>query len=39
MHTKDLYWSVGMIYDPRSLSEVSAADSGMDGVLQGFPGY
>jgi hypothetical protein len=32
--TKDLCWSMGMIYDPRELPGVSIADPGVDGVLQ-----
>jgi hypothetical protein len=39
--TKDLYWSVGTIYDPRELPEVSTAGLGIGrGVthrLQGIP--
>jgi hypothetical protein len=32
--TKDLCWSVGMVYDPRGLSGVSIVGPGVDGVLQ-----
>jgi hypothetical protein len=34
VHTKDSWWSVWMIYDPRGLSGVSTTDSGVDGLLQ-----
>jgi hypothetical protein len=34
VHTKDLCWSVGTIYDPRELPGVSTASPGLDGVLQ-----
>jgi hypothetical protein len=34
VHTKDLCWSMGMIYDPRGLPGVSTAGLGVDGVLQ-----
>ena len=34
VHTKDLCWSVGMIYDPRGLSGVSIVSSRVDRVLQ-----
>jgi hypothetical protein len=33
VHTKDLCWSVEMVYDPRGLLEVSVVDLGVDGVL------
>jgi hypothetical protein len=32
--TKDSYWSMGMIYDPRGLPGVSTAGLGVDRVLQ-----
>jgi hypothetical protein len=34
VHTKDLCWSVGMVYDRRGLSRVSIASPGVDGVFQ-----
>jgi hypothetical protein len=34
VHTKDLCWSVGMIYDPIGLSVVSTIGPRVDGVLQ-----
>jgi hypothetical protein len=34
VRTKDLCWSVGMIYDPRELPAVSTAGLGLDMVLQ-----
>jgi hypothetical protein len=34
VHTKDSYWFVGMVYDPRWLSGVSITGPGVDGVLQ-----
>jgi hypothetical protein len=34
VHTKDLCWSVGTIYDPSELSGVSTAGLRLDGVLQ-----
>ena len=34
MHTKDLCWSVGTIYDPRELPGVSTAGTGVDRLLQ-----
>jgi hypothetical protein len=34
VHTKDLCWSVGTIYDPRELPRVSTASPRVDGVLQ-----
>jgi hypothetical protein len=33
VHTKDLCWSVGMIYDPRELLGVSTTNLGVDKVL------
>jgi hypothetical protein len=33
VRTKDSCWSVGTIYDPTELPEVSTADPGLDGVL------
>lgn len=33
---KDLCWSVRMVYGSRGLLGVSSADSGVDGVLQGY---
>jgi hypothetical protein len=33
VHTKNLWWSVGTIYDPSELQGVSTAGSGLDGVL------
>jgi hypothetical protein len=33
VRTKDLCWSVGMVYDPRGLPGVSTASPGVDGVL------
>jgi hypothetical protein len=35
VRTKGSYWSVGTIYDPRELPEVSTAAPRLDGVLQG----
>jgi hypothetical protein len=32
--TKDSCWSVGIMYDPRELPEVSTVGPGVDGVLQ-----
>jgi hypothetical protein len=32
--TKDLCWSVGMIFDPRGLPGISTIGPGVDGVLQ-----
>jgi hypothetical protein len=34
VHTKDLCWSMGTIYDPRELPGVSIAGPGVDRVLQ-----
>jgi hypothetical protein len=34
VRTKYSCWSVGTIYDPRELPEVSTADPGVHGVLQ-----
>jgi hypothetical protein len=34
VHTKDLCWSVGTIYDPRELPGVSTARPRVDEVLQ-----
>jgi hypothetical protein len=34
MHTKDLCWSVGTIYDPRGLPGVNSASPKVDEVLQ-----
>jgi hypothetical protein len=34
MCTKDLCWSVGMVYDTRGLTGVSIASPRVDGVLQ-----
>jgi hypothetical protein len=34
VRTKDLCWSVGIIYDPRELPGVSIAGPGVGGVLQ-----
>jgi hypothetical protein len=34
VRTKGSCWSVGTIYDPRELSEVSTAGPEVDGVLQ-----
>jgi hypothetical protein len=34
VRTKDSCWYVGMIYDPRGLSEVSTAGSRVNEVLQ-----
>jgi hypothetical protein len=34
VRTKDLCWSVGMVYDPRGLPGVSTAGPGVDVVLQ-----
>jgi hypothetical protein len=36
VHTKDSCWSVGMVYDPRGLSEVSTIGLGLDGMLHIF---
>jgi hypothetical protein len=33
VRTKDSYWSVGTIYDPRELPGVSTVVLGLDGVL------
>jgi hypothetical protein len=34
VRTKDSCWSVGMVYDPRGLPEVSIIGPGVDEVLQ-----
>lgn len=34
MHTKNSYWYVGMIYDPRRLPGVSIVCPGVDVALQ-----
>jgi hypothetical protein len=34
LHRKDYDWSVGLVYDPRKLPEVTTARPGVDGVLQ-----
>jgi hypothetical protein len=34
VHTKDLCWSMGTIYDLRELPKVSTAGPGVGGVLQ-----
>jgi hypothetical protein len=34
VHTKDSCWTVGLVYNPRGLPEVSTAGSGVDEVLQ-----
>jgi hypothetical protein len=34
VRTKDSCWSMGTIYDPRELTEVSIAGPILDGVLQ-----
>jgi hypothetical protein len=34
VRTKDLCWSVGMVYDPRGLPAASMAGIEVDGVLQ-----
>ena len=38
VRTKDMCWSVGMIYDPRELPGVSTAGPGVDKVLQVWSG-
>jgi hypothetical protein len=35
VRTKDLRWSVGMVYGPRGLPGVSTTGTGLDGVLHG----
>ena len=39
LRTKDLCWSVGMIYDPRGLTGVSTAGLGVDMVLHIYTTY
>jgi hypothetical protein len=34
IRTKNSYWSVGMVYDPRRLPGVSTVCPGVDGALQ-----
>jgi hypothetical protein len=34
VHTKDSYWSVGMVYGPRELPGVITTGPGVYGVLQ-----
>jgi hypothetical protein len=39
VHTKDLCWSVGMVYGPKGPPEVSTTGTGVDGVLHDYKAH